>query len=30
PSNFVVVGTFLLFVADDGIHGAELWVLPLH
>jgi len=26
PSNFVVAGNYLYFLANDGIHGRELWV----
>jgi ELWxxDGT repeat protein len=26
--HFLTVGPWLFFVADDGIHGSELWVLP--
>jgi ELWxxDGT repeat protein len=27
PSDFVVVGEQTFFVADDGMHGRELWVM---
>jgi ELWxxDGT repeat protein len=29
PSHFFKLGSALLFSADDGLHGAELWSLPL-
>ncbi len=29
PLRFTVVGDRIFFTADDGLHGSELWALPL-
>lgn len=28
PQDFIALGDVLLFTADDGVHGRELWALP--
>lgn len=30
PQSFTRVGSQIFFVANDGVHGSELWMLPLH